>query len=182
MKKLNSAAKQLLEKRLAPFVQRQSWDDEKANEWIPEYGCLLCCLVASFVILGLKSFFQTCDGYYHVFKEKGILNKKNFIVWNKLEEFYKTCFNIETLLWDGKHKEKETIKANMVTNLSIVSVDYKKNPEYKNSHWVLVLYRHSGFVIFDPWTGTVDYFPEKYLINNSIESSIFSIINIKILL
>ena len=180
--KLNSAAKQLLEKRLAPFAQRQSWDDEEANEWIPKYGCLLCCLVASFVLLGLNSFYRTADAYYEIFKDRGIINKKGLVVWSKLSEFYKTTFDFNVRLWDGIHKDKETIKANLVTNLAVVSVDYKRDPKYKNSHWVLVLYTHKGIVIFDPWTGEVDYFPDKYLINNCVEDSIFSIVNISILL
>lgn len=177
---LGKKAKYLLESRLAPFVQTQEWDDKEANEWIPKYGCLLCCLIATFVMMGQRPFYKTVDGYYHMFKDNGIL-KDGLIQWNELIKFYNLTFDIKPHLWSGKHHGLDIIKADLVGDMSVISVDYKANPEYKNSHWVLVLFKSKGLVTFDPWTGEVDYFPEKYTIN-SVEQSIFSIVNIGILL
>ena len=179
--RLNKKAKQLLETKLSQFCQNATFDTDEGNEWIPKKGCLLCCIVAAFCIFSIKSMFTKCDQYLEIFKSQGII-KDDLIQWYKLKAFYKTMFSFKWRLWDGKHKDIKSIKANMVDTLSVVSVDYKGDKRYKNRHWILVLFKSEHMVIFDPFTGIVDYFPEKYLINDSEEQSIFSIVTIKILL
>jgi len=154
------------------FYQRK-----KGNvKYLKEYGCVISSvLFQAYKMLDLdKKIDITLNEFFVLFSHKDILNEDGDLVWGRIQRVFPQI-QTEVHLWNGKHKDLDLIGKN-----AIISVDWKKDSDYNNSHFVAVIEKTDDNIrIYNPYFDTKEYITERYLIDDSIKSSIFSVINLR---
>lgn len=150
------------------FNQRHS-----SNRWIRENGCaFVSSLYLIYRMLDLeKKLNISVDEWYEIAKWKKLFTADGYVIWNRLTWIFPSI-EIEHHLWNGKHRNDN------ITKNSIISVDYTRDPKYTHSHFVAVEdFTLDDLIIYNSYFGTIELLSMRYLINNSVKDSIFSIIN-----
>ena len=154
------------------FYQRK-----KENiKYLKKYGCVVCSvLFQAHKMLDLDWWKDiTLNKWYKIFLDKHLFTKDGYFVWYRISRVFPQI-EVETYLWNGRHKDLDLIDDN-----SIISVDYKRDPKYKNSHFAAVTEKEDdNIMIYNSYYDTEECISSRYLIDDSLKDSIFSIVNLQ---